>query len=68
MLKIASLFASAVVALLVATSAGAQAPDPAKPGVVEAEVVKLQATVTAVDRADRAVPCAVRTGARSRST
>ena len=55
MLKIASLFAPAVVALLVATSAGAQAPDPAKPGVVEAEVVKLQATVTAVDRADRAV-------------
>ena len=33
MLKIASLFAPAVVALLVATSAGAQAPDPAKPGV-----------------------------------
>ena len=55
MLKIASFFAPAVVALLVATSAGAQAPDPAKPGVVEAEVVKLQATVTAVDRADRTV-------------
>jgi hypothetical protein len=55
MLKIASFFAPAVVALLVATSAGAQAPDPAKPGVVEAEVVKLQATVTAVDPADRAV-------------
>ena len=55
MSKIASLFAPAVVALLVATSAGAQAPDPAKPGVIEAEVVKLQATVTAVDPADRAV-------------
>jgi translation initiation factor IF-1 len=55
MLKIASFFAPAVGAWLVATSAGAQAPDPAKPGVVEAEVVQLQATVTAVDRADRAV-------------
>ena len=51
MLKIASLFAPAAVALLVATSAGAQALDPAKPGVVEADVVQLQATVAAVDRA-----------------
>jgi hypothetical protein len=55
MLKISSFFAPAMVALFFATSVGAQAPDPTKPGAVVAEVVKLKATVTAVDRADRTV-------------
>src|SRR4051794_32019419 len=55
MLKVASIFAPAMVALFLATSAGAQAPDLTKPGAVVAEVVELKATVTAVDRADRTV-------------
>ena len=55
MLKVASIFAPTMVALFLATSAGAQVPDPTKPGAVVAEIVELKATVTAVDRADRTV-------------
>jgi len=55
MSKTASFFAPAMIALFFATSAGAQVPDSAKPDVVVAEVVKLKAMVTAVDRVGRTV-------------
>jgi hypothetical protein len=56
MLRITSILVPAMAALFLMTSAGAQAPDPnVIPAVVEAKVVNLMATVTAVDPAARKV-------------